>query len=728
MKRVELLSPVGDMEMLYAAIHNGADAVYLAGKSYGARKYARNFTNEELIEVIQYAHLYGVRVYVTVNTIIYEREFDDCLNYIDFLYQHQIDALIMQDIGLISIVRKKYPNMEIHASTQCHNHNYGGLKMFHDMGVTRVVLDRELSIDEIRDIDVPIEKEVFVYGALCVCYSGCCLFSSMNGGRSGNRGECAQCCRLPYKEIRNGKVIDNDGDYLLSTKDLNALNYLPMLIDAGIDSFKIEGRMKSPSYVGYVTRCARRIIDGYYQKENLVLSEEELTNLKKLFYRGFTNGYLLGSQNIMNIKSPNHQGVPIGEVIGYKDGKVKVRLSNDYLYQGDGIRFLNADVGMRVNRLYNNKGLLVRKCNNGDVLYLDVRDHIRVGDVVLKTIDSLLQESILNYDKKKIPVKFRVISRIGKKLRIEISDFEASIYEEGDIVEESVSSSISRDDFIKQLKKLGNTPFSLSDIDIELDSNAFVRLSVINEMRRNLVDRLVMIRKSRQVHEVVYGNIDERQLYLSKTSNKKISVLVRNREQLDICLKYQIDTIYVDDYLLYKEYKNYNNVYYRVSRVNNKMNKFHNERLLVGDMGSGYVYSHDNDVIGDYFLNVVNSYSVHSFKDLGFRRVCLSVELKDYDIEDIVKYIEDKSIIEMVIYGRVELMILKVGHSSILMDKNHHKYPVIDDGNITHIYQYEVMDNINDINKYNELGIEYFRLDFLDESGSDIETILNKVI
>lgn len=728
MKRVELLSPVGNMEMLYAAIHNGADAVYLAGKSYGARKYARNFTNEELVEVISYAHLYGVRVYVTVNTIIYESELDDCLSYIDFLYKHQVDALIMQDIGLISVVRKRFPNMEIHASTQCHNHNYGGLKMFYDMGVTRVVLDRELSIDEIKDIDVPIEKEIFVYGALCVCYSGCCLFSSMNGGRSGNRGECAQCCRLPYKEIQNGKVMDRDGDYLLSTKDLNVLNYLPLLIDAGIDSFKIEGRMKSPSYVGYVTKCARRIIDGYYQGEKLVLSEEELTNLKKLFYRGFTNGYLLNSDSIMNIKSPNHQGIKIGEVIGYKNGQVKVKLVNDYLYQGDGIRFLNADVGMRVNRLYNSKGLLVRECNNGEVLYLDVSDHIKIGDILVKTIDYSLQESILQYDEKKIPVKFRVKSLVGEKLRIEISDFDNSIYEEGDIVEESVNSSISRDDFIKQLKKLGNTPFGLSDIDIELDSNAFVRLSVINEIRRKLVDRLIMIRKKCQVHEVIYGDIDVKNIYIDLTKKKKISVLVRNREQLDVCLKYSIDTIYVDDFLLYKEYKSYDNVYYRVSRVNNKMDKYHNERLLVGDMGSGYIYFKDNDVIGDYFLNVVNSYSVNYFKKLNFRRVGLSVELKDYDIEDIVKYIEDKSSIEMVIYGRVELMILKMGHSSILMDKNHHKYPVINDGNITHIFQYEVMNRLSDIDKYNKLGIEYFRLDFLDESSSEVETILKRVI
>ena len=224
--RVELLSPVGNMKTLYQAIHNGADAVYLGGKNFGARKYSDNFTNEELKDAIRYAHLFNVKVYVTANTIIYENEVKEFLEYIFFLHKINVDAVIMQDIGMIKIVKEKFPNLEVHASTQCHNHNDEGLKFLKSLGVSRVVLDREMSLKEIKKLNTDIEKEVFIHGALCVSYSGCCLFSSLNGGRSGNRGECTQCCRLQYDLYENDKKIDTIGNYLLSTKELNTLNNL----------------------------------------------------------------------------------------------------------------------------------------------------------------------------------------------------------------------------------------------------------------------------------------------------------------------------------------------------------------------------------------------------------------------------------------------------------------------------------------------------------------------
>ena len=726
-KRVELLSPVGNMEMLYAAIHNGADSVYLAGKNYGARKYARNFTNEELIDVIKMAHLYGVRVYVTVNTIIYEEEKNDVIEYIEFLYQHQVDALIMQDIGLISLVRKRCPNLEIHASTQCHNHNEGGLQLFKDLGISRVVLDRELSVEEIRKFGVDIEKEVFIYGALCVSYSGCCLFSSMNGGRSGNRGECAQCCRLPYKEIQKGKVIKRDGDYLLSTRDLNTLNYLGDLIDAGIDCFKIEGRMKSPSYVAYVTRCARRIIDAYYQGKREVLSEIELDNLKKLFYRGFTRGYILNSNNIMNHKSPNHQGIVIGKVINVIKNRVFIKIENDYLYQGDGIRFKNANQGMIVNRLYNKKGLLVKESSKGNVVSVDVREKIYVGDIVLKTIDYKLQEEIFNYPKRRILVNFKVKCHIGEKLLIEIDDGCNKIREAGDVVVESINSSIDKNDFMRQLGKLGNTPFELCDLSIDMDDNVFVRLSVINDIRRKIVDKLIKIREEKRVHEVVIGSLDKRSVYDRLSVKKKITVLVQNRCQLEVCLNYEIDSIYVNDYDLYLEYKDRGNIYYKVSRVNYEMKKYLDEKLLVGDMGSIYKYSSSNEVVSDYYLNVVNYDSVNFYKDLGVKRVTLSVELNDYQINDLLKYVDNDIDIEMFIYGRVELMIIKNGHSFILLDKKHYKFPVVFDGRYSHVYQHEVVDKIFDIDKYMKMWISCFRIEFFDETIEEVKTIFKRV-
>ena len=337
------------MECLKAAIHNGADAIYLGGKSFGARAFAGNFTNEELKEAVNYAHLYGVKIYVTANTIIYNNEIKDFLEYIKYLYQIGVDALIMQDIGMISLVRKIFLDIEVHASTQCHNHNSEGIKLLKSLGVTRVVLDREMSLKEIENINIDIEKEVFIHGALCNSYSGCCLFSFMNGGRSGNRGECTQVCRLPFKLIKNGKYIDTPNEYLLSTKELNTISNFDKLLDSDIVSFKIEGRMKSPSYVGYVTRLYRKLIDNHTNK---VTSEEE-NNLKILFNRDFTSGYLFNDK-VMNTSTSNHQGLEIGRVLEVTPKKIKIKLTNN-LYQEDGIRFKNSNLGMIANFIYNEK-------------------------------------------------------------------------------------------------------------------------------------------------------------------------------------------------------------------------------------------------------------------------------------------------------------------------------------------------------------------------------------
>ena len=403
----ELLCPVGNKEMLYQAIHNGADAVYLSGINYGARRFANNFTNEELVSAIKYSHLYGVRVYVTVNTLIYESEIEDVLEYIEFLYLNGVDAVIMQDTGLISITRKIFPELEIHASTQCHNHNEEIIKLWKDLGVKRVVFAREMSLDDIKNVSVDIEKEVFVYGALCVCYSGCCLFSSLNGGRSGNRGECVGSCRLPYKLVKNNEVLKVDGNYILSTKEINTLDHIKELMESDITSFKIEGRMKSPSYVGYVTRMFRILIDKYYKNEELKLSNEEILNLKKLFNRDFSDGYLFNSNDVMNIKTPNHQGIEIGEVLDVCNNRLKIRLSSD-INQNDGIRFKNKDNGMMVNMLYNDRGLLVSSVRAGNICFIDNKLGIKTGDIVLKTIDSKLVSELVNVSLKKIKISMEV--------------------------------------------------------------------------------------------------------------------------------------------------------------------------------------------------------------------------------------------------------------------------------------------------------------------------------
>ena len=277
----ELLAPAGDMECLYAAVAGGADAVYVGGKRFGARAFAKNFDIDELSAAVRYCHLHGVKLYVTLNTLIEDRELADAVEYAAELYRIGVDALIVADLGVISAIRRLVPELEIHASTQMSVHNSLGARACADMGITRVVPARELSLTDIKSIveNSPCEIEVFLHGALCVCHSGQCLFSSLVGGRSGNRGECAQPCRLPF----------NNGKYILSLKDLSLANHIEELIDSGVASLKIEGRMKSPEYVYTVTSIYRRLLD-----RNRSANKNENESLRRAFSRGgFTDGYFI---------------------------------------------------------------------------------------------------------------------------------------------------------------------------------------------------------------------------------------------------------------------------------------------------------------------------------------------------------------------------------------------------------------------------------------------------
>lgn len=284
-KLPELLAPAGSFEALLGAVEGGADAVYIGGKSYGARAYAKNFDLEEIERAVRYAHLHGVRVYVTVNVLLFDRELDDCMAYVRSLYEIGVDAVIVADLGLVRRIRRELPDMEIHGSTQMSVHNSAGAEEIYRMGVSRVVVARELSLENITSVteNTSPEIEIFVHGALCVCHSGQCLFSSLVGGRSGNRGECAQPCRLVY----NGKP-------LLSLSDLSLAEHIREVVASGVSSLKIEGRMKAPAYVYGVTKVYRALLDGCRdatKKESMALAD--------LFSRGgrFTDGYFTGRKN-----------------------------------------------------------------------------------------------------------------------------------------------------------------------------------------------------------------------------------------------------------------------------------------------------------------------------------------------------------------------------------------------------------------------------------------------
>ena len=352
---VELLAPAGSMEALIAAVESGANAVYLAGNAFGARAYANNFDEAALKQAINFAHLRGVLINVTVNTIVDDEEIPALKKYLKFLAAAGADAVLVQDLGVAKIAQETVPLLPMHASTQMTVHNLAGVLALAKLGFTRVVLSRELSLKESRYIcqNSPVEIEVFMHGALCVCYSGQCLMSSMIGGRSGNRGRCAQPCRLPYTlaTAANDDVLAGKaGQYLLSPRDLNTIDVLPELIAAGVASLKIEGRKKRPEYVATVVSTYRQAIDTYYTDNGYQVTVEERNNLAQIFNRDFTTAYLCNrpGKTMMSDRRPNNRGLLIGRVQAYDWDKrlVTVKLSGS-LSIGDQVDFW-VKVGGRV--------------------------------------------------------------------------------------------------------------------------------------------------------------------------------------------------------------------------------------------------------------------------------------------------------------------------------------------------------------------------------------------
>lgn len=714
----ELLSPAGDMESLLEAIHNGADAVYLAMKSFGARKFAKNFSKEEIIEAIKLCHLYGVRIYVTMNTLVKESEVEDFLEQVKYLHINGVDAIIMQDFGMISLVRKMYPNLEIHASTQANNSSLDTIKMFYEMGVKRVVVSRELTLEEIKQINFPIEIETFIHGALCICYSGNCLMSSMIGTRSGNRGECAGSCRLKYALKDNDKT--SPYEYLLSTKELNTSTKFSSLLNSNITSFKIEGRMKSAEYVGFITKFYRNIIDN----KNINL-KEETEKLKVLFNRKFTEGNLFKTDDLMNTKSPNHIGIEIGKVLEVTNKYIKIKLTKE-LNQEDGIRFNESNSGMIVNFLYDKNMKLTNSVKANDIAYIDNKVDLKRKDTIYKTIDKKLVDSLKKYDLKKIPVKYKVIAKCGSNLSIKISDGENEIIKEGSPVEKSKTSPITKERIEIQLKKLGNTPFITNNINIEMDNDIFISIGEINEIRRYLTNSLIDIR-SNYKKDVIEEKVDFKNIEVKKESGMVATCY--KETQLLKCLSMGFIRIYVKDVNLYEKYKNHKEVYYYVER--NTFNISNN--LVEKNLVSEYLIPKKDNIIGNYFLNIYNSYSVYYLLEKGFKNTCLSVELDSNEQIEIIKALKDKFKIdinpEILVYGRCENMIIKGNILNITNDK--YRYSLLDlrkrefkvyfENNKTYILDSKTQS----VNIKSPSVIK--RFDFYDEDDKTIEKIVNEL-
>jgi len=706
MNKVELLAPAGNMNSLKAAVMAGCDAVYLGGISYGARAFSKNFDNDEIVEAINYCHLYGVKVYVTVNTLIYENEVDSFLEYIEFLHKNNVDAVIIQDFGMFDLVRKTFPNLELHASTQMHIHNLDGTQLMESLGMKRVVLARETSIDEIKYIkeNSNVELEVFVHGALCISYSGQCLMSSLIGGRSGNRGACAGSCRLKYDVIdNNGKKL-NKGMYPLSTKDLNSLEHIGELIDAGISSFKIEGRMKSPEYVYMVVSLYRMAIDSYYRDGFVKINEDDLVKLKKIFNRDYTKGFLFNTLNndLINGYRPNHMGVPVGKIIDYKKGIAKIKLSDNISF-GSGLRVIDKknDVGISVNEMYvNNK--LVKKAVAGDIVSIKVNSDVCVGDTVVITMDKEISDEIANIvseNRRKVMINGNFYGHVGEKSKLIISDGVNQVCVYGNIVDKSMNRPVDKDTILDKLNKLGDTVYKFNEIDIDIDDNIFIPIKEINELRRDAVSKL-----------------NECRLYNIEFKKEKyyIDVPNFNKERLVTCLigdNKKLDRKYDIVY----SYQDIDGTVKKLPRViHNYMDT--NKVMMVGEIGAFNKYK---NVDTDFSLNVVNSYTVAFLHSLGARKITLSYELNDNQIKDIINNYHNRygkhPNLELIVSGYEEVMISKFSLNKYynndnlyLRDMFSNRYKIINRDNLMYIYNYKKRDCFN--TKYYDMGINSLRI------------------
>lgn len=706
----EVLAPAGTYECFRAAINAGADAVYLGGSMFGARAFAGNFEEAELIKAIRTAHLYGRKVYLTVNTLLRNDELEKLVQYVKPYYEEGLDAVIVQDYGVFAVLREAFPGLDLHASTQMTITGKYGAQLLKDMGAARVVPARELSANEIRDIydNVDVEIESFVHGALCYCYSGQCLLSSMIGGRSGNRGRCAQPCRLTYSA--NG-ISEK---YLLSPKDMCTIEAVPDILDAGVYSLKIEGRMKSPEYVAGVSYAYRKYVDMYLEKgrDGYRVEEQDIRQLMDLYNRGgFCKGYYYAQndKSMMTFDRPNHQGIVIGNI---KNGELILSQEvnpGDVLEFPDGSEY-TTPTGKKSGRLALPKGVL-KNPKNGAAVYR-TRNNELLGQLRAGYIDNDI----------KISVRMEIFLKSGERacLKLLSGDKELVVY--GDVLEPSDKRPAVREDVVKQLKKLGGTVFSSDEGSIvtDIQGSPFVPVRLLNDLRRNALEELesmllsgykrnheymkvqasmtagVLEADAAQCNAACEAGLTERRDY--SEGQHDITVQVMNKEQLETVLRTahnNVSRIYIstelsgiDGAIMMKGMVDEYNA--GISANNRKIEVYMAmpyifrdravtlfERKLEDVKAAGFdgmlIRSPDElgyirekglyelyagRVVADYDVYTYNKAAFDEYIRLGIHDFTLSEELNAGQLRGLCRSVQDRNIyLEKLVYGYLPLMV-----------------------------------------------------------------------
>lgn len=758
MKKIELLAPAGSMESLYGAVNNGADAIYLGGNKFSARAYASNFNNEEIKIAVDYCHSYNIKVYVTINTLLKERELKEAIKYVGYLREIGVDALIVQDLGLVYLIKERYKDFEIHGSTQLTVHNGEGALYFKEKGFKRIVLSRELSLEEIKYIskELQIETEIFIHGALCICYSGKCLISSMIGGRSGNRGRCAQSCRMEYTLKSNNSGFKKG--YLLSPKDISTVDIIKEIIDTGTSSLKIEGRMKRPEYVVGVVDNYRKAIDKELKgtKYNNYKGEKELL---QLFNReGFSKAYLKGNigRDMMSYNFPKNTGIEIGKV----DNDFNIVLDDD-ISLGDGVRI--KDKGFTISKiLINNKE--VKFAQKGDIVKVFPKEY-KKGDIIFRTSSkellSELQGRLKPYEKK-IKLNVNITFKVNEEIKL-ITKYNNKTYlVYGEVVEEASNKPLDKDRIVKALQKSGDYPFKIEHISFEGFNDGFIKISSLNNLRRDLFEDIIKnklkeYRKRDKAFELSYSSdikdSEEIEYLYTCTTKTQLNTLIQNGAKniaLDIFQRGK-DTLQILDLHLYKDIKFYiltpeiiKGEFMEVVEIINKCeDKIRG--LVTSNLGLVNIYKDKLKLIGDYKLNVFNSKALEFYKK-DFNNITLSVESNRGEIKEILK--DNKSSGAMaLVYGKVEVMISEycpIGSTFggknkskecsyicmkdefTLVDRMKEEFRVLTDKFCrSHILNSVPLNLIEEISDLKSLGVSSFRVDFKDENEEDVNRILD---
>ena len=714
----ELLAPAGNMEALKAAVSNGCDAVYLGMQKFGARAYSDNFDTESLKEAVRYAHLRDVKVYVTMNTIVFQDEIEDMQRQLRELNGIGVDGVIVQDLAVFEYIVNSFTDMEAHCSTQMGIDDLEGTLLFKELGADRVVLAREVPIERVKEIrhTAKIPIEIFVHGALCVSYSGNCLMSGLIGYRSGNRGRCVGSCRKKYElfDRTTGKSLGRS--YLLSTKDLNTIDHIDELKE--IDSLKIEGRMKEPPYVANVVAQYRAALDGNATADNI-------DNLKKTFNRTFTKGYLFHEdpKDLTNIRRPNNFGYEIGKVTGYRSGMYEITLSQR-LNQNDIIRIDhdNEDVNLSVVKLYDRDGNLINKSDK--VCYIRIKEKLSTGDVVYKTKDYLFYKDLeddLEKEFRRFRLDLKVYAYPDSKLVIDAEGLGCSyLYESEEILGGAISNPTTREQVVKQLSRLNDTVFSLGDVEFE-EYNAFIPVKMLNNARREIVQGLYDAKISSKGRRTREPEAKEKIAF--PTRKPYITASVTTKEQYEACISLGIKEVYFDN----------------IIRRNQITYEEREGELLIGGYGGIYHYRNRNPFITDYSLNVVNAASCRELYRLGAKRVTLSYELNKKQIGELIdayyKENDGYPALEMIVYGRAPLLftkycpLKKMGQCGICKTKSYEirddygTFPIIShDDCTTTILNGKILNLLDEMPSIN--GVEAFRLNFTIESAAEVEKIV----